>query len=154
MKPDKQDVLQLVIALFTLISSLERAKRHKQQAGILDLLQIIASRPGVNPSEIAAELDLNQSSITRKVRTLEDAGHVAVVANQQDRRSCRITLTSKGQDELKRLTEIGLGRFAKFVENWDAEEVRSLARLLSKLEQSKGEVAQHEKHPGGRRWQH
>jgi DNA-binding MarR family transcriptional regulator len=83
------------------------------------LLQIIASRPGVNPSEIAAELDLNQSSITRKVRTLEDAGHVAVVANQQDRRSCRITLTSKGQDELKRLTEIGLGRFAKFVENWD-----------------------------------
>jgi hypothetical protein len=59
MKPDKQDVLQLVIALFTLISSLERAKRHKQQAGILDLLQIIASRPGVNPSEIAAELDLN-----------------------------------------------------------------------------------------------
>jgi len=53
-------------------------------------------------------------------------------------------LTSTGQDELKRLTEIGFGRFAKFVENWDAEEVRSLARLLSKLEQSKGEVAQHE----------
>ena len=61
---------------------------------------------------------------------------------------------STGQDELKRLTEIGLGRCLKFVENWDAEEVRSLARLLSKLEQSKGEVAQHEKHPGGRRWQH
>jgi len=33
---------------------------------------------------------------------------VVYVANQQDRRSCRITLTSTGQDELKRLTEIGL----------------------------------------------
>jgi len=154
MNPNSEDVLQLVTALFMVNSSLERARRRSKQAAALDLLQIVASRNGVSPSQISSELDLNQSSITRRVRTLEDAGYVAVVADNQDRRSCRITLTAAGQDELKRLGEVGLGRFAKFVEDWDAQDVRTLSRLLFKLELSKAETSDREQHPGGRRWQH
>ena len=153
MQPEKEDVQQLVTALFTVNSSLERARRKSAQASMLAVLQLVAAHQGISPSEIAIELDLHQSSITRQVRILEDAGHVSVVANPQDRRSCRITLTDAGQHELNRLTEIGMGRFAKFVASWDAEEVRTLARLLLKLEESKAEVAQNEQHSGGRRWQ-
>lgn len=153
MQPDMQDVQQLVMALFTVNSSLDRAWRRSSQASTLVVLQVIAAGPGVSPKEIAAELDLHPSSITRQVQVLEDAGHVAVVANQEDRRSCRITLTDAGQQELNRLTQIGLGRFASFVADWDAEEVRTLAGLLWKLEVSKAQVARHEQRPGARRWQ-
>lgn len=154
MQPDKQDVQQLVMALFTVNSSLERARRRIPQAGRLSVLQLIAANPGVSPKAIAAELDLHPSSITRQVQALEEAGHVAVVANQEDRRSCRLTLTDAGREELNRLTQIGLGRFATFVAAWDAEEVRTLARLLWKLEASKVGGVQPEPHPGGRHWQH
>lgn len=154
MSPDMQDVQQLVAALFLVNSSLERAQHRSKQASTLAVLQVVAANPGASPKEIAADLSLHQSSITRQVRTLEEAGHVAVVANSQDRRSCCITLTDAGRDELNRLTQIGLGRFAKFVAAWDAEEVRTLAKLLLKLEASKSEVARQEQRPSGRRWQH
>ena len=154
MQPDKQDVQQLVMALFTVNSSLERARRRIPQAGRLSVLQLIAANPGVSPKAIAVELDLHPSSITRQVQALEDAGYVAVVANQEDRRSCRLTLTDAGREELNQLTQIGLGRFATFVAAWDAEEVRTLARLLWKLEASKAEGIQPEPRPGGRHWQH
>jgi DNA-binding MarR family transcriptional regulator len=154
MQPDKEDVQQLVIALFTVNSSLDRARRRSTPASTLAVLQIVAAHQGISPSEIASDLDLHQSSITRQVRTLEDAGYVTVTINPQDRRSCHITLTEAGQDELNRLTQIGLGRFAQFVADWDAEEVRTLTRLLLKLEASKAEVAKSEQRPGNRRWQH
>lgn len=154
MSPDMQDVQQLVTALFLVNSSLERAQHRSKQASTLAVLQVVAANSGASPKEIAADLSLHQSSITRQVRTLEEAGHVAVVINPQDRRSCCITLTDAGRDELNRLTQIGLGRFAKFVAAWDAEEVRTLAKLLLKLEASKSEVARQEQRPSGRRWQH
>jgi len=58
MKPDKQDVLQLVIALFTLISSLERAKATINNNRYFGLVADYRLPTWVNPSEIAAELDL------------------------------------------------------------------------------------------------
>jgi DNA-binding MarR family transcriptional regulator len=154
MQPDMEDVQQLVAALFTVKNSLERAQRHSPRASQLAVLQVIATHEGISPKMLAADLDLHPSSITRQVQVLSDAGLVVVVANQEDRRSCRISLTDAGRQELNRLTQIGLGRFAQFVADWDAQEVRTLARLLWKLEMSKAEVASQEQHARGRHWQH
>ncbi len=154
MQPDMEDIQQLVAALFTVKSSLDRASRRSPKAAQLTVLQVIAAHPGVSPKAIAEELDLHPSSITRQVQALEDAGYVAVVANQEDRRSCHITLTYAGRDELDRLTQIGMARFASFVADWDASEVQMLAKLLWKLETSKAEVVAQEQRTKGRHWQH
>jgi DNA-binding MarR family transcriptional regulator len=148
-----EDVQQLVAALFTVKNSLERAQRHSPRANQLAVLQIIAAHEGSSPKMLAADLDVHPSSVTRQVQGLSDAGLVAVVANQEDRRSCCISLTDAGRQELNRLTQIGLGRFAQFVAEWDAQEVRTLAGLLWKLELSKAEVASQEPHARGRHWQ-
>lgn len=134
------------------IRSTERARRQGS-ASTLALLYAVAARDRIRPSEIATELGLHQSSVTRRVRVLEDAGHLNVTADPSDGRSCFITLTTKGRKEIQRLTQIGLSRFETFVEDWDAEEVHTLARLLNKLEQSKAMVSQRELRPRGRRWQ-
>jgi DNA-binding MarR family transcriptional regulator len=102
---------------------------------------------------LAVELGVHQSTITRQIRSLEDAGQVTVLADPDDGRSCTIALTEAGKNEVLRLTQIGLDRFALFVADWDAEEVRTFTRLLVKLEQSKANVASRERRPGGRRWQ-
>lgn len=146
------DVQEMVAALMTVIRSTERVRRQGQ-ASTLSMLYIIAAHRRVRPSEIAAEMRVNPSSVTRQVGVLENAGQVKVVADPADGRSCFIELTASGQEEIRRLTEIGLRRYATFVEDWEAEEVRTLARLLAKLETSKTEVRQHGQRTRGRRWQ-
>jgi DNA-binding MarR family transcriptional regulator len=102
---------------------------------------VIAATSGIRPSEIASSQDVHPSQITRQVRDLESRGLVQVTADTEDRRSCRVTLSSTGVDELERLTEVGLDRFGSFVADWESEEIRMLTLLLQKLEASNAAVA-------------
>jgi DNA-binding MarR family transcriptional regulator len=152
MRPADEDVQEMVLALFTLMDGIQRVTKRSPAASRLTVLQVIEARPGIRPSKIAAELGMNQSSITRHVQALEAEGQVTVAADPKDQRACVIHLTDSGREALAELTKIGLGRFASFVADWDAEEVRTLTRLLVKLEESKAEVARREAAPSGPRW--
>jgi DNA-binding MarR family transcriptional regulator len=151
-KASKEDVRAMVTALFVTNAALDRARRQKKGASTLSLLQVVAAAPGIRPSEIASTQDVHPSQITRQVRELESLGHVQVIADTADRRSCRVTLTSAGSDELQSLTEVGLDRFGSFVADWEPEDVRMLTSLLQKLEASKAAVAARQRPAAGRRW--
>ncbi len=151
MRPADKDVQEMITALFTLMGGIQRVAKRSPAASRLTVLQVIEARPGVRPSTIAAELGMNQSSITRHVQALEAEGLVSVTADPQDGRAYTLRLTDSGQEELAELTQIGLKRFASFVADWDAEEVRTLTRLLVKLEESKAEVGRRVPPPTGRR---
>ncbi len=142
----------MVAALFVTNAALDRARRQKKGASTLSLLQVVAATPGIRPSEIAGVQDVHPSQVTRQVRELERLGLVQITADTADRRSCRVTLTPAGSDELASLTEAGLDRFALFVADWDAAEVRALTSLLHKLEASKATVAARQRPPSGRHW--
>ena len=154
MAPSKADVHAMVTALFTLTAGMERARRQRKAAGTLSLLQLVADRQPIRPSELAEVQDVHPSLVTRQVRELEDAGHVQVAADPADGRSCLVTLTPAGAAELQRLTQVGLDRFASFVADWPPGDVRMLTALLDKLRNSIATVAAHEQEqrPAGRRW--
>jgi len=154
MAPSKADVNAMVAALFTLTGGLERARRQRRAAGTLSLLQLITDRGAIRPSEIADLQGVHPSLITRQVRELEDAGHVRVAADPADGRSCLVTLTPAGADDLKRLTQVGLDRFALFVAEWQPGDVRTLTALLDKLRHSIAAVTAREQQQRqlGRRW--
>ena len=152
MAPSKADVTAMVAALFTLTGGLERARRQRRAAGTLSLLQLITDRGAIRPSEIADLQGVHPSLVTRQVRELEGAGHVRVAADPADGRSCLVTLTPAGADGLKRLTQVGLDRFALFVADWQPGDVRRLTALLDKLRHSIAAVAAQEQRPAGRRW--
>jgi DNA-binding MarR family transcriptional regulator len=142
----------MVAALLTMSLGLERARRRSGAARALSLLQVVAGHKGIHPSGIADLLQVDPSLVTRQVRELEDAGYVDVTAEPADRRSCQVTLTPTGSDELARRVQVGLDRFALFVADWESSEVRTLTVLLEKLEKSKAAVAAQERPPAGRRW--
>lgn len=144
MGPTKADVEALVAALFTVTGGLERARRKKRDAARLAVLQVVAWGERVRPSDVAGALEVHPSQVTRQVKALEDSGHVHVEADPADRRSCFVSLTEDGRAEVARLTEVGLTRFAKFVAEWDAADVRELTRLLTEFERSKAAVAEEE----------
>jgi DNA-binding MarR family transcriptional regulator len=148
----RDDVRAMVMALFATSAALDRARRQKKGASSLSLLQVVAATPDVRPSDIAGTLGVHPSQVTRQVRELESLGHLQVTADATDGRSCRVTLTPAGADELRSLTEEGLDRFASFVQDWEPEEVRTLTSLLQKLEESKAAVAARQRPPSGRYW--
>jgi DNA-binding MarR family transcriptional regulator len=152
MHASREDIRAMVTALFVTNAALDRARRQKKGANTLSLLQVIAATPGLRPSEIAIAQDVHPSQATRQVRELESMGLVQVDADPADKRSCRVTLTTAGADELLALTEVGLDRFASFVEEWEADEVKTFTGLLQKFEASKAAVAEKHRPPTGRRW--
>ena len=81
----------MVAALFAINAGLEKARRQRKGGGTLSLLQVIAGRKGIRPSEIAEVQQVHPSLVTRQVRDLEDAGYVKVSADPADRRSCLVT---------------------------------------------------------------
>ena len=152
MKASRDDVRAMVTALFVTNAALDRARRQKKGASTLSLLQLVAAAPGIRPSQIAAAQSVHPSQVTRQVRELDSMGLVHVTADTADKRSCRVTLTAAGSDELHSLTEQGLDRFASFVADWEPEEVRMLTALLQKLEESKAAAAARQRPPPGRHW--
>jgi len=151
MAPSKRDVQAMVVALFTMNAGLDRARRQSKGAGALRLLQIVAESDGIRPSDIADQLKVHPSLVTRQVREAEDAGYVQVARDRTDGRAYRVRLAQAGTDEQRRLEQVGLERFAKFVAEWKPAEVRMLTSLLTKLELSKAAVAERERRSAGRR---
>jgi len=144
MSPSKDDVLPMVVALFTLISGVERARRQKKAAAALDLLQVIAAGEGMRPSDIADQRLVHRSLVTRQLRDLEDAGYVQFAEDLRDGRSWLVALTPAGREEMLRLQDVGLERFAMFVSGWQPGEVRQLTALLEKLAASMAATADQE----------
>jgi DNA-binding MarR family transcriptional regulator len=140
MKPTRHDVLDLATSLITVVSNIHRASQ-KGHAATLGILGAVAARPRIRPSDVALHLGVNQSSVTRQMQKLERLGLVKLQADPSDGRSCHIVLTTAGRAEMRRLTSIGLDRFALFVKDWDARDVRTLARLLKTFEHSKSAAA-------------
>lgn len=141
----------MVAALFKMNAGIERARRQRKGAGMLSLLQVIAGREAIRPSEIADLQRVHPSLVTRQIRELEDAGYVQVTADPADGRSYLVVLAPAGADELLRLTQVGLDRFALFVADWEPGDVRMLAVLLEKLAVSAAATAARAERPAGRR---
>jgi DNA-binding MarR family transcriptional regulator len=131
----------MVAALFKMNAGIERARRRGKGAATLSLLQVIAGRETIRPSEIADLQQVHPSLVTRQIRELEDAHYVRVTADPADGRSYLVALAPGGQDELHRLTQVGLDRFALFVADWKPGDVRMLAMLLEKLAASAAAAA-------------
>jgi DNA-binding MarR family transcriptional regulator len=152
MAPSKRDVQSLVAALFTMNAGIERARRQRKGAATLSLLQVIAGHDGIRPSEIAELQQVHPSLVTRQLRELEGAGFVTTTTDPADRRSYLVTLEPAGSEELSRLEQFGLKRFALFVNGWEPHEVRTLTELLWKLQNSMATVsAQEQRRPTGHR---
>jgi len=78
---------------------------------------------------------------------LEDQEYVRVEQDPADRRSLRVTITGCRIEELRRLVDFGLKRFALFVKDWDSEDLRTFTGLLWKLQTSMATISAWEQLP-------
>lgn len=129
-------------AILDLLAGLRACSRHVERGvaehpldeldvGLLMLAE--ASGGALRPSQAAEALEVTFPSVTRHVRGLEGAGHVAVDPDPDDRRSYRIVLTPAGKTLLDDFRDGLIARFAPVVAAWDPAELAALADGLNKL---------------------
>lgn len=124
-----------------LVPDLFRIARRLRRAGgpqgvdvaALLMLHRLASDGPKRPSDLAAEMGLDLSTVSRHVKTLDDGGLVTREADPADRRSFRLSVTLEGV----RITQAGLMRRERTVDevlgHWDRDDAATLRRLLGRL---------------------
>lgn len=125
----------------TLVPDLFRIARRLRSAGgpiTLDIAAVLilhrlATIGPTRPTELASDVTLDLSTVSRHVRSLEDAGLVARHDDPADRRSCLVSLTDSGAavliDALRRRER----HLATALSTWDSDDVAHLRRLLGRL---------------------
>ena len=144
---------RVMFNMISIMDKIRRAQAHAIDPTRQALMQAAATRGKVRPSELARELNIGQSSVTRQVRRLEDDGYVVVEPDPTDGRSCLVSLSEAGHAEAVRLTRLGMSRMMMLFEDWDGAEVGRLGDLLGAMDESWRVARERQERGTGRRWQ-
>lgn len=116
-----------------------RATSHRHQAeyglsgtplGILKTLAVAEARAG----DLAARLQIAPSVVSRALVPLEQAGLVERTTDPDDARAARLGLTVAGRARLETARREFVDRLAPVLDDWDADDVATLTRLMDRLE--------------------
>lgn len=96
-------------------------------------------RPGITQEELARELDVNKSSVTRQLASLEEKGYIYRMSDDGDRRILRVYPTESALALKERLWCV-LAEWSDFLTSDFSEEERDLlnsmmARISAKAEE-------------------
>jgi len=84
-------------------------------------------------SDLAAQMRLDLSTISRHLRSLEQQGMVQRTADPDDARAQRITITAHGGDVLNRVLEHRAATIRDAIAHWPQGDRSTLRRLLCRL---------------------
>lgn len=96
-------------------------------------LQTIERLGPIAMSKLAERLELDQSTLSRQVRPLEEEGLVTRTADANDRRVARLASTAKGSTLLHRMRDVSLNDYDVALRDWPATDRAQLAALLDRF---------------------
>jgi DNA-binding MarR family transcriptional regulator len=97
------------------------------------LLSALEERGECRPSDVAAMVELDLSTVSRQLRQLEQVGLVSRRPDRDDRRAFRITLTAQGRDRLRSVRASRADMLDSVFSDWPEDERRNLQELLDRL---------------------
>jgi DNA-binding MarR family transcriptional regulator len=109
-----------------------RAGVDVDRSGIIILTTLHRIGP-MRMSDLAADIGLDRSTISRQVGAVVRGGFVQKMDDSADARASLLTLTARGQAARKKLADAWHDMVLELLEGWSHEEQADLARLLGKL---------------------
>ena|GEM_PF-204756 len=97
------------------------------------LLVRVAEAEGERSSDLAGYFNVGKPTISRQLHTLEALGLLQREPDPADGRAQLLSLTSEGRARLERMREARQTRLREVLKPWGADEVRTLARMLGRL---------------------
>jgi len=133
---------ELAGALYAVVLRLSHLPANEQvdKAGLAVLHE--ARRLGIfRPSDLAAQMRLDLSTISRHLRSLEQQGMVKRTADPDDARAQQITITAHGADVLDRALEHRAATIRDAIAHWPEGDRNALRQLLCLLADDLSDIA-------------
>jgi DNA-binding MarR family transcriptional regulator len=122
------------------VANSRRAARHRSRMSGVDLLPTAVAtlaavyRLGpVRLTDVAAEMDLEPSRVSKEVNRLVDGGLVDQAPDPSDRRASLLTITDSGADAWKRYRAAVDEQLTALLADWNDRDLHKLATLLDRL---------------------
>ena len=106
--------------------------RREPEGGQLAALSMLAKCGPVRSSDLAKELFLDQSTVSRHVAHLEADGLVEKVADPNDGRATQLHLTDLGQKHIHDFWHKRIDAMREGFEHWDPADLRTLGLLMNR----------------------
>jgi len=131
---------ELVDAIFLLGRTMRSALAHNETAvlpnTLVGVLILLARAGECRPSELAAEMCVSQSSLSRQIGELVERGLVERRPDPGDRRAHTLRCTRKGLDVLESVRELRTERLSAELADWDQQQVDDAIAVLRRLNAS------------------
>jgi len=95
----------------------------------------------VRPSDLAAQMHLDLSTISRHLHSLEQQGMVQRTADPDDARAQRISITARGSDVLTRVLDHRAVAIRDAIAHWPQADRRALCQFLRRLAEDLSHIA-------------
>jgi DNA-binding MarR family transcriptional regulator len=99
------------------------------------LVSAIGWRGAMRPSEIAAVLQLDKSTVSRQIDAAAKLGLVERVPDPDDARAVTVRLTDAAQERMDELKDARAERWRAALAEWAPGDITELTRLLRQLNQ-------------------
>lgn len=106
--------------------------RREPEGGQIAALGMLAKCGPIRSSDLAKELFLDQSTVSRHVAHLEADGLVEKVADPDDRRATLLHLTDLGHKHIRDFWLNRIDAMREGFEHWDPADLRTLGRLMTR----------------------
>lgn len=122
-----------------LFQRIMRARKEPEGAQ-LAVLGMLARCGPIRPSDLAKELFLDQSTVSRHVAHLEADGLLAKVADASDRRATQLHLTDLGQKHIQDFWQRRIDAMREGFGHWDPQDLRTLKQLMNRYNEDFGAI--------------
>nr|WP_238558980.1 MarR family winged helix-turn-helix transcriptional regulator [Rhodococcus rhodnii] len=102
-------------------------------SALSSVLLVLARVGECRQSELAAELYVGPSSLSRQITELVDGGYITRAPDPSDGRAARVSLTDAGHDYIRALRERRAARLTALLADWDEDEATTTVAALRKL---------------------
>lgn len=99
----------------------------------LAVLFLVFKNEAPRPSDLAAEMRLDLSTISRHIRALEMNGYLTKVKDEHDGRSFRLRLTPGGRDAIAAAMGRRAEHYRRATARWPAKDFQKLVQLLTRF---------------------
>jgi DNA-binding MarR family transcriptional regulator len=125
----------LVLSLVDVVAQVKRQHGPDSavERGAVSLLAHLARTDGVRGGDLAHQVCLDASTVSRHLRSLESAGYVDRRADLADARASLVAITPAGQEFLDRLISDRVATFERATAGWTVADRTTLARLMARL---------------------
>jgi len=136
--PNDDQMAQIMTSLFTVVRTVNSGAETMglDKSALIALHAIHLLEDSARPTAVAGACALDQSTISRHLRSLEERGLIVRTPDPDDRRAQLLSLTDDGQKLLSDMAAVRQARLEEALAGWSAEERDQLQRVIGRLADS------------------